>query len=424
MRFRPSTKETRDDESSHVSASEAIVARQPIFDREKQLYAYELLYRSPGHDTACVSDGEQATAAVLISSFLDIGLDRVVGHSSAFVNATHEFLVSRAAFALPPKQVVLEILEDVIVDDALLEAVEEYVQAGYRIALDDFVFDDALRSLLELVHFVKLDVMALDMCSIREHVELLSGYDVALLAEKVETALQYEALLELGFDYFQGYFFAKPSVLSAARPPTNEQAGLRLLARLTDPDAEIQEIAELVARDPALSYRLMRFVNSAFLSLSQPLSTIQKAVIHLGMTAVRRWVTMMVLAGVGGTPTELIRTVLVRARMAELLCNVIPRAASDIGFTVGLFSALDAFTGRPLEEILSELPLSGAIVAALIDGEGPEGEVLACVLAYEAGDWDRALGHGSGVGLDQLADWYLEAVAWSDETMAVTAAFT
>ncbi|MFT5172969.1 MAG: EAL and modified HD-GYP domain-containing signal transduction protein [Gammaproteobacteria bacterium] len=394
---------------------EALVARQPIFDRSKKLYAYELLYRCKSMHEAGVEDGDQATAHVVTSSFLDIGLDRVIGASPAFINATYNFLVSRAALALPPEKIVLEILEDVVVDDALVEAVAEYVAAGYRIALDDFEFSEVWRPLLHLAHIVKLDVMALDIETLREHVALLAEFNVELLAEKVESESEFHALADLGFDYFQGYFFAKPTIVSAQRLSANKLAALNLLAKLQDPNADIDEIAALVAMDPALSYRLLRFMNSASLGLPETVLTIQRVVVYLGLVAVKRWVTLIVLASVGDKPSELTGTVLVRARMTELLCISSAHSSPDSAFTVGLFSALDAFMDRPLPELLMELPLSRAVHKALLEGSGPEGEALQCVLAYEKGQWERAEFYSDGLALEELAELYAQSVQWADE---------
>jgi EAL and modified HD-GYP domain-containing signal transduction protein len=316
--------------------------------------------------------------------------------------------------------VVLEILEDVVVDQALVEAVAEYVAAGYRIALDDFEYDDTWKPLLQLAHIVKLDVIALSMESIREHVALLAEFNLQLLAEKVESDAEFQALRELGFTYFQGYFFAKPCVLSGTRVPANKLTMLNLLAKLQDPEAEMKEIADLVALDASISYRLMKFMNSAFLSLPETVESVQRGVVYLGQTAVKRWVALIVLSSVSDKPSELTSTVLVRARMTELICARAPQCNPDIGFTVGLFSALDAFMDRPLPELLSELPLSPTIASALLEGDGPEGEALQCVLAYKKGEWARAASHSCGVANDELAEFYAKSVQWADSVIAET----
>ncbi len=407
------------DDMAPVAAG-VLVARQPIFDRQRAVCAYELLYRGAGAEHAEFRDGDRATASVVTGSFLDIGIDRIAEGRPAFINATREFLVSRAAMALPAERVVLEVLEDVQVDDVLVAAVAELAAAGFRIALDDFVFEERWRPLLALAHVVKIDVLALGLEGVREHVALLTGHGVELLAEKVETEAQYEALHALGFHYFQGYFFAKPNVMSGTRAPVNRNMALTLLAELQDRDADMERIADLVAREPGLSYRLLRFINSAALALPVQVTSIQRAVVMMGLAAVKRVISMLVLASREDKPTELTRMTLVRARMSEQLCAAGGGDAAT-GFTVGLFSTLDAFMDRPLPELLAELPLSRDVTAALMEGEGAAGEALQCALAYERGHWDGVRFHGMGLAMPAIAAAYNESSAWADAALAAGA---
>jgi len=400
------------------TGSTALVARQPIFDRERNVHAYELLYRSAGQDFADVRDGEHATATVLTSSFLDIGLDRLVENHVAFINVTRPFLLSGAALALPKQRVVLEILEDVEVDEALVAAVRELVGQGYRFALDDFCFDERWRELLELAHVVKVDVMALGLEGARSHVELLAPFGVELLAEKVESAAEYEALREMGFHYFQGYFFAKPNIVSGARVPESKLAVLRLLVALQDQERDVDEVAALVAQDPSLSYRLLRFINSAFVGLPTRVTTIQRAVVFVGLATIRRWVMLMAVAGHDDKPTELTRTAVLRARMAERISAQSGCVDPDMGFTVGLFSCLDAFMDRPLDELLADLPLAPEVPQALLEHAGQAGAVVECVLAWERGAWHAAAEHGLGLEPRALAAIYAEAVEYADAATA------
>jgi len=404
--------------STAPPAATALVARQPIFDRDRRVYAYELLYRAAGQQHADVRDGEHATATVLTSSFLDIGLERLVEDRPAFVNVTRAFLLSDAALALPKQKVVLEILEDVEVDDTLVAAVRELAAQGYRIALDDFQFDERWRELLEIAHVVKVDVMALGLDETRAHVELLAAYDVELLAEKVESAAEYDALREMGFHYFQGYFFAKPHIVSGARVPESKLAVLRLMVALQDPERDVDEIAGLVAQDPALSYRLLRFINSAFVGLPTRVTTIQRAVVFVGLATVRRWVMLMAIAGHDDKPTELTRTAVLRARMAERIAVESGGLEPELGFTVGLFSCLDAFMDRPLAELLADLPLAPEVPRALLEHGGHAGDVVECVLSWERGAWAAAEEHGLGLDPPALAAIYAEAVEYADAATA------
>lgn len=399
-------------------AATALVARQPIFDREQRVHAYELLYRAEGEHAANVLDGEHATATVLTSSFLDIGLERLVESHPAYINVTRDFLLSDAARALPKRQVVLEILEDVEVDAALVAAVRVLAAEGYRFALDDFCFDERWRELLEIAHVVKVDVMALGLDGARDHVERLAPFGVALLAEKVESADEYAALRDMGYQYFQGYFFARPKIVSGARVPESKLAVLRLIAALQDPGNEMDDVAAIVAQDPALSYRVLRFINSAFVGLPTRVTTIQRAVTFVGLATIRRWAMLMAIASHDDKPAELVRTAVLRARMAERIAAQSGCVDPDMGFTVGLFSCLDAFMDRPLHELLAGLPLAPEVPQALLEHDGQAGEVVECVLAWERGAWRTASDHALGLAPPSLAAIYAEAVEYADAVAA------
>lgn len=398
-----------------AQSADVAVARQPIFDTRAQVAAYELLYRAHGQDHAVIADGEHATATVVTASFMDIGINRMAEGRPAFINVTRQFLLSGAASTLPAGQVVLEILEDVEVDDALVDAVDALVRAGYRIALDDFTFDARWHRLLELAHIVKIDVMALTLEQVREQIAILAPYRVELLAEKVESEAQFHALRELGFIWYQGYFFARPVTIHGTRMSSSRLAVLELLAVINDAHSDVEQVTARVAQDPALSYRLLRFINSAALALPQRVTSIHRAVVYLGLSSVKRCVTLMVLASIDGKPGELTRLALVRARMTERICTESGSGDPGAGFTVGLFSLLDAFLDRPLPELLAELPLSLDVQGALLEGKGEVGAALHCVLCWERADWDAAPLRAVAIPPGRLAEIYLEAVQWAGE---------
>ena len=399
------------------AASNVMVARQPIFDRSRNVAAYELLYRADHGEHANVVNGDQATAHVVVTSLLDIGLQHLVQNRAAFINATRELLVSDGALALPPERVVLEIVEDTRVDDELLQAVQRLAMQGYRFALDDFSYQPHWQPLIELAQVVKLDVLALSPGQLEEHVALLRRYDLKILAEKVETDEQFEFLNDLGCDYFQGYFFARPNIVVGSRLPGNKLAALRLLALVQDPETSVAEVTELIAQDPSLSYRLVRFVNSAAVGLPATVTSVQRAVAYLGMDAIRRWVSLTTIANIQDKNAELIRMTLIRARMAELLSDGTPRCSPDVGFTVGLFSTLDALMDQPLREILPQLRLTEELNSALMHGEGPHGQVLEAVRAYERGAWQQAASLAGNVSRTQLADLYMKALQWTQDAV-------
>jgi EAL and modified HD-GYP domain-containing signal transduction protein len=394
------------------SQQNVFVGRQPIYDRRLNVVAYELLFRTGTENRALVTDPERATSELLANTFVEIGLGEIVGSARAFVNVTRDFLLGE--YPLPPAEsrVALEILEGVKVDEALLNGVTELSRQGYTIVLDDFVFHPSLQPLVELADIVKLDIRALEPAALREHVTRLRRFNVELLAEKVETQSELELCRILRFDLFQGFFFCKPTVVAGARLPANQIAAAQLLSHLQDPAAEFGDLEQMISRDAALSYKLLRMVNSAFYAVSRKVDSIKQALLLLGLRTIRNWACLIVMSDVGEKPRELLVTGLVRARMCELLAARLGRKPAEAYFTVGLFSVLDALLDKPMAEVLEALPLAEAANAALLDRRGPLGETLGCVLAYERGRWDD-------VALDGLADAvigaaYLEAIAWAD----------
>lgn len=392
----------------------AFLGRQPILDRQLKVFGHELLFRSGEANRAQVLDGDQATAAVVVNAFVEFGIERVVGPAHAFVNITREFLLAEEPPPFPPDRVIMEILEDEVVDDALVAAVRGLTKAGYRFALDDFVFDPRWEPLLPLASVVKVEVPALDDAGLAEHIRLLRCYDLHLLAEKVETKAEFEHLRELGFDLFQGYFFARPEVLQGQRIPDNRMATLRLLACLQKSDADIDEIESVVSQDVGLSYKLLRFINSASVGLPRKVDSIHRAVVLMGLGPLKRIATLAAMAGQSDKPSELMRVALVRARMCELLCADRVGLDGDSGFTVGLFSTLESLMDAPFADILAKVPLAEEVTAALLDSEGPLGEILNCALAYERCDWPRATCNGTDI--EAISGAYTEAVQWSYET--------
>ncbi|GIX48625.1 MAG: histidine kinase [Candidatus Tectimicrobiota bacterium] len=395
---------------------DVFVGRQPIYDRQLDVFAYELLFRSGEANQARFVDGDLATSQVILNTFLEIGLDTIVGQKRAFINLTRGFLLQDCSHVFPAKRVVLEVLEDVHVDAELLAAVRRLAAAGYTIALDDFVYHERLRPLVELADIVKVDVLALDRETLREHVARLRPYGVRLLAEKVETQDDFAYCKDLGFDYFQGYFFCKPDVVRGQRRPANRLTLLQLLARLQDPEMEFGELEALVSRDVVLSYKLLRVVNAAFYG-TRKVDSLHQALLLLGTRVIASWASMILLAGIDDKPHELMLTALVRAKMCELLALATAQANPATSFTVGLFSALDALLDAPMADILRSLPLTEEVARALLAHEGLLGQTLRCVLGYERGAWDDM--PTLGLPPHRVRDAYLQALHWATETSSL-----
>jgi EAL and modified HD-GYP domain-containing signal transduction protein len=400
--------------ASKPPAREFAVARQPILDAELRVVGYELLFRTPGARSAQVVDAEHATSSVIVDSFMEIGLDELVGEHMAYLNVSRDFLMNVRPLPLPPGRVVIELLENQEIDDDLLNVLHELVDDGFTLALDDFRYTPDIEPLLELARIVKLDVLALSEDELLEQVALLRKRQprLSLLAEKVELRAEFERCRVLGFDAFQGYFFARPSLTHGRGVPTQCLGALGAVSSLNAVE-DFDSLEQIITRDVGLSLRLLRYANSAFVFLPRRVGSVREALLMLGARQVRRWATVVVLAGTSDAPHELLVTGLVRARMCQLLCGVQDEQVADRYFTVGLFSVVDALVDAPMPDVLATLPFSEDIVGALEERAGAPGEMLEAVLAYERGDFDTVA--ASGLAQNGAFDAaYRDAVGWAD----------
>lgn len=393
--------------------SDLLIARQPIYDRKLQVAGYEVLYRNRREDIADIIDGDAATLTVLANTFLEIGLEDLLDNRPAFINCSRNFLIDENPLHLPVGKAVLEVTESIDPDPEVLQGIRNLAARGYQIALDNFCLEPDKRPLLEVTHYVKFDVVGTHRARILEDVKELRQLGIQLIAEKVETREDFDLCKDLGFDLFQGYFLCKPRVIRRERAPANELAVMKLMAELQDPTADAREIERIIATDVTLSYRLLRYVNSAFFGLRKKMDSIQRAIVLLGFRNIRAWATVIAMSGIEGKPSELIRIALLRARFCELLAEQTDRTLQDAAFTVGLFSVLDALLDLPMREALDPLPLAPVVEAALIGQSGELGQILQCVQAYQRGHWAGvdSFPHLSAA----LGQAYLAALAWSDE---------
>lgn len=394
--------------------SEIFIGRQPIFDQHMQVYAYELLFRS-GTDVqhAGVTDGDSATSQVILNTFVNLGLDKIVGEHKAFINLTRMFLSNPDLIIAPPDQIVLEVLEDIEPNETIISSLSALKKKGHTIALDDFIYDDKYAPYLDLADIIKIDIMALDNDQIAQHVEKIKAQNIRLLAEKIETYEEYEFLKSLGFDYFQGYFFSKPTILTGKAIPPNQIAILELIAKVNNPDVQVEELSQIISTDVSLSHKVLKFINSPLTGLRSEIDSIQQAVVLLGLTTIKNWVTIMALATGSNKPTELSVTALIRARCCELLAQEANLPKPESFFAVGLFSSLDAMMDQPLQDVLRELPLSEDAKSALLEHKGIFGEALNSTLSMERCDF--AMIGFDDIEVSRLSDIYLEAINWADE---------
>ncbi len=389
------------------------LARQAIYDSELNVFAYELLFRDGHKQTANFTDGTKATSQLIINAFLDQGLDKIVGDKQAFINMTQDLLLHEDTQQLPKNRVVLEIIEDVSATPEIIAAVEQLSSKGFGIALDDFFYNDSLQPLVALANIIKIDVLSMIEEEIEAHVLRLKNERCELLAEKVETLEQFEFCKSIGFNYFQGYFIERPSIIQGKRLPANRLNILQLLGRLNDPGVCMDELHELISKDVSLSYRVLRTINSSIYNLPKEVESIHLATTLLGLKQLKHLATMMALANFDDRPGELIKLALIRAKFSELLSQKLKLANPDVCFTAGLFSVLDALFDLPMTEVLKELPLSDELVDALLTHSGETGAILDLTKHYEKGYWDQ---------FDQyeckdykITTIYLSAIEWADD---------
>jgi EAL and modified HD-GYP domain-containing signal transduction protein len=388
--------------------AEVFVARQPIFNAALEVAGYELLFRRGADAEALVVNAEGATATVVLNSFTEIGLERIVGASTAWINVSRDFVLNGLAGTVPPDVAVLEILEDQVIDDDFVTALKKLKAQGYRLALDDFEYSASTDAILPLIDIVKLDFLALGWEGMARHVKYLRPYGLTLLAEKLETREDYAYCTELGCDLFQGFFFCKPELVRNRGIAANRLSLLQTVSALQDPTVDLAALEQLVSRDVALSFRLLRYINSAFFGLRMEVRSIGQALALLGLERLRHWTTLSLLASIDDKPPELTVTALVRARFCE-------QAGASLGspgqlFTLGLFSVIDALMDAPIADVIASIPFPEEMRAALIDHAGEQGRLLECVGALEAADFDRAQSIVPDAG-----ELYLESMVWAND---------
>src|SRR5690242_11566919 len=399
---------------------ELLVARQPIFDAHLQVCAYELLFRSSLKNSFDGSEGNAATSKVISAVFGSADSERLLGGKRAFLNFPRTLLVQDAASVLPPRSTVIEILETVEPDSEVMEACGRLRALGYQLALDDFVPQKAPHPLIPLADFLKVDFRATTAAEQRSAATRF-GSQLRLLAEKVETREEFRRAAKQGYEYFQGYFFARPEILSARQIRGNKLNYLRILGELHHPELDFDKLTALLKREHALAYKLLTFVNSALFSRKESIESIHQALTFVGEDAVRKWLLVVGLLDLtSDKPPELALNTLMRARFSELLADRVGlRDRREDCFLMGMFSRLDAMLGRPLEELLKGLNLHEEIGRALL-GQPRAGDrlpdVWKTVLAYEAADWSQVDRLASTVKLktSALGAAYTEAVAWAD----------
>lgn len=403
--------------SLEAGASLRYVARQPILDAAGKLYAYELLFRN-GPETAFRGDVEVASRTMLDNTVL-FGLESLTGGFPAFFNCTFEVLTGSFIELLPPSLTVLEVLETVEPTPELIETCRRLRSSGYRIALDDFVWAPRFDPLIEISDYIKVDFLLSGPADRRSLLQRLRGKPIRLLAEKVETEEQFQQARAEGFTLFQGYYFCRPTLLSRRTVPANTVEYVHILQRLQEQPIDLKGLCPLIKRDAALTYRLLRLVNSPLYPHRDEIRSIRSAILTVGEVAFRQIALLVITSELAASSSgELIRMALVRARFCELAADRLHLDPTE-QYLLGLFSLLPAMLRAPAEETVAMLPLRSGIREALMGNATPERVLLSWIEAYEQANWLHCdtLAAQYGVHPDMLQNSAHQAITWAQSIL-------
>ena len=396
------------------------VARQPIFDREEKVFGYELLFRN-GLENAFSGDTDEASRATLDRSLL-MGLDILCDGRRAFVNCTKDTLIKGLVTLLPSTSTVVEILEDVPADPDVMAACRNLKEAGYMIALDDYIADDKREALAEVADIIKVDLQLTTDVQRGELIKRYGPWRCRMLAEKVETQAEFTRARDLGFVYFQGYFFRRPEMLNTRDMPANRLQCLRMLQEVSRPELDIVGLERLIKSEASICYRLLRYLNSSMFGLKSEVHSVRHALSMLGEREVRRWVRLVAAVGAGDEkPSDLVLAALVRARFGELLAPQVQHGESDL-FLMGLLSLIDAMLEMPMVEVLERVPLDIETKAVLLGQVSLLRPVYQLMLAHESGEWEAVgqLCQNLGLQSEEVAALYWQAQQWAREVSSGT----
>ena len=395
-------------------------ARQPILDKNKNLFAYELLFRDSLDNVFPDVDADEATSKMIEASQFNMGISEFTGSKPAFINFTLETLKSNYPEMLAPEEVVVEILETIKPGKQLLALCKDLHQKGYTLALDDYEHQSVWAHFYPFISIIKIDIQASDIAEIKQVIAAIQAFPhIKLLAEKVETYEEYNQMLELGFEYFQGFFFAKPEMVKTKNLSPSQMAMAELLYETSKTDLDLNSITGVFERDVSLSYKLLRYANSAIFRRRSEISTIKQALVILGSGELKRFIGLMFAVNANpDKPSELIKLAMTRAKFCELVAQDIPSQLDiSIAFLTGLLSMIDAILDEDMASVLEKLPLSQDIKDPLLTKKGIMAAIIKLVEVIEHADWDKAdlVIAKLKLNKDKVDEHYSQAAIWADE---------
>ena len=395
-------------------------ARQPILDRDKNLFAYELLFRDSIVNVFPGIDGDEATTKMIEASNFNLGISEFTGNKPAFINFTLETLIKGYPETLTTDELVVEILETVKPGKKLLAICKDLHQKGYTIALDDYIHQTVWHHFYPFVHIIKVDWQTTSVDTIKEIKVAIENFPhIKLLAEKVETYEQYNQALELGFELFQGFFFAKPEMVKTKNLSPSQIAMAELLYETSKTEVDLANITAVFEHDVTLSYKLLRYANSAIFKRRTEISTIKQALVTLGSAELKRFLGLMFAANINPEkPSELINSAMARAKFCDLMAKEVKSPIDQaIAFLTGLLSLIDAIVDEDLESILTKLPLAQEIKDTLLTRKGDMAALIMLLEFIERAEWSKTAVIMKRLGLEKASvlKHYNEAIAWADE---------
>ena len=395
------------------------IARQPIFDRNLNVYGYELLYRAE-QDATCFkgTSAASATATVLLG-LMELGLENIVEKKKAFVNFDYDFLLTDAIELIHPEKMIIEVLETTSLDERIGVRLQELKERGYKIALDDFEKDIKTVGLLDSVEIIKYDIMITPLTQITEDVRYALDKNMILLAEKIETQEEFELAKKMGFHLFQGYFFSKPNIVGGLKTKFSSKIIYqRLISELHEEFPSFKKMAEIIETDVNLAYRILLISGK-----KKSNNTIAKVLQMMGLKEFERWLNVLLMQELAGKkPKELIRLSLVRTKFGELIAmNSSFRSRSHEIALMCLFSVLDAMLDLPMEEALVDLPISDDARELLVHQMGDLVPIREIILCYEQGECQNVLERADQIQIEahKMGELYVEAIKWADAIMRI-----
>jgi EAL and modified HD-GYP domain-containing signal transduction protein len=397
------------------------IARQPIFDTRQNVFGYELLYRQGTQSNVFNSavDADEASSKVMVDSFMGIGIDKITNGKKAFVNFTKNLIMNESATLFPKNSLVVEVLETIEPTPEIVEKCKKLKNQGYVIALDDFVFSKEFIPLIGLADIIKIDFLNTPEAELEKYFKIIGKTHIKFLAEKVETREVYDLALSMGFVYFQGYFFSKPVILSEKSVSPMKMNYIRILKLLYSPELDFTNLGAIISQDLALSYKLLKLVNSAAFNKPNKIGQVNMALAYLGEREIRKWISLIVMMGISSENSqEVLLLSLIWAKFSESLAAPFQMdAKKESLFLMGLFSLMDTLVNQPIETILKDISLDESVQKALVDGAGPYAPVLNFIRAYEQGDWESVgkLLQTYRLSDELIQESYLNSLEWAKD---------